>query len=190
MIWDHFFRRLCAFAETKIYKRHRRLISADEIASNAFLALVDGIREKRFEKVRNRDELWKMLTLIAARKAVNLRKRHDRAKRGNGQIKGGSVFGAAGINSVADFLQRDLAPDVGAQILDLSQQLLKRLPTDELRNVALWRMAGYSNVEIAEKLGCVERTVERKLNLIRAVWGKLIDSDDDREASESSRSQR
>lgn len=181
LIWDRFFQRLCSFAETKVYKRHRRLISADEIASNAFLALVDGVRAKRFQKVRNRDELWQMLTLIAARKAVNLRKAHDRSKRGKGRVKGGSVFGPIGINGVVDFLQRDMAPDVGALIRDLSQQLLQRLPTDELRSVALWRMAGFSNAEIAEKLGCVERTIERKLNLIRGVWGKLIESSDEGE---------
>jgi DNA-binding NarL/FixJ family response regulator len=31
-------------------------------------------------------------------------------------------------------------------------------------------MDGYSNEEIAQELGCVERTVERKLNVIRRVW--------------------
>jgi DNA-directed RNA polymerase specialized sigma24 family protein len=36
--------------------------------------------------------------------------------------------------------------------------------------VALWKMEGYANEEIAAKLGCVPRTVERRLRLIRSVW--------------------
>ena len=179
LIWDRFFQRLCAYAETLVYKRHRRLLTSDEIAASAFMALVEGVREKRFEKVRNRDELWQMLSLIAARKAINFQKQLDRAKRGNGQVKGDSAFGTMGINGVVDFIQRDLAPETGAQIQELSQQFLQRLPNDELRNVALWRMAGYSNAEIAEKAGCVVRTIERKLNLIRKIWTELIENNSD-----------
>ena len=32
------------------------------------------------------------------------------------------------------------------------------------------RNEGYTNGEIAAKLGCTERTVERKLALIREIW--------------------
>ena len=34
----------------------------------------------------------------------------------------------------------------------------------------LWKMEGYTVEEIAEKLGCVQRTVERKLRVIRGLW--------------------
>ncbi len=33
-------------------------------------------------------------------------------------------------------------------------------------------MEGYTNAEIAKKLGYVEKTVERKLKVIRTIWGK------------------
>jgi hypothetical protein len=35
-------------------------------------------------------------------------------------------------------------------------------------------MEGYGNEEIAAKLGCVPRTVERKLRLIRNLWAGEI----------------
>jgi DNA-directed RNA polymerase specialized sigma24 family protein len=41
--------------------------------------------------------------------------------------------------------------------------------------VAVWKMEGYSNAEIAAKLPCVERTVERKLKLIRSLWQEYRD---------------
>lgn len=162
--------------KSKIYDRHRRLISPDEIASNAFLALFTGLHENRFNKVRNRDELWQMLTLIAARDAINEQEKIQAQKRGGGKICDSSAFGPQGIGNVQDYVQRDPPPEVFVELEELSQRLLRNLPSDEIRNVAIWRMAGYSNVEIAEKLGKTERTVERKLNLIRKIWSKLADS--------------
>ena len=41
--------------------------------------------------------------------------------------------------------------------------LLDRLDDETLRRVALWTLEGYGTQEIAEKLGCVRRSVERKL---------------------------
>jgi DNA-binding CsgD family transcriptional regulator len=36
--------------------------------------------------------------------------------------------------------------------------------------VAIWKMEGHTNREIAGKLDCVEQTVERKLRSIRRIW--------------------
>ena len=38
--------------------------------------------------------------------------------------------------------------------------------------VAIWKMEGYTNREIAHKLDCVEQTVERKLRSIRRIWSR------------------
>lgn len=53
------------------------------------------------------------------------------------------------------------------------QRLLDSLGDETLRNVALWKMEGYTNDEIAERLGCVTRTVERKLEMIRERWREV-----------------
>jgi DNA-directed RNA polymerase specialized sigma24 family protein len=53
---------------------------------------------------------------------------------------------------------------------DACRRLLDRLKDPELRAVALWKREGYTIEEIAEKLGCVPRTVDRRLRLIRTAW--------------------
>ena len=40
--------------------------------------------------------------------------------------------------------------------------------------MALLRMEGYTVDEIAARLGCVARTVKRKLQLIRSIWEKEL----------------
>ena len=50
------------------------------------------------------------------------------------------------------------------------QALLARLPTDRLRQIAIWKMEGYTNEEIAEKAGISPRMVAYDLTVIRAVF--------------------
>ena len=47
------------------------------------------------------------------------------------------------------------------------QRLLDRLPNAKSRSIAVWKMEGYTNEEIAAELGCATSTVERKLRAIR-----------------------
>ena len=51
-------------------------------------------------------------------------------------------------------------------------RLLGRLGDEQLRQIALDRMDGYTTEEIAERLGCARRTVARRLDLIRQTWSE------------------
>jgi DNA-directed RNA polymerase specialized sigma24 family protein len=58
---------------------------------------------------------------------------------------------------------------------DDCRTLLDALDDDQLRHIALLKLEGYTNQEIAVKLDCVERTVERKLERIRRKWSSATD---------------
>jgi DNA-directed RNA polymerase specialized sigma24 family protein len=55
-------------------------------------------------------------------------------------------------------------------MVDECRRLLDKLRDDSLRRVALLRMEGYTNDEIARELRCSLRTVARKVELIRRTW--------------------
>jgi DNA-directed RNA polymerase specialized sigma24 family protein len=61
-------------------------------------------------------------------------------------------------------------PAFAAQVAEECRRLLERLDSPELRSVALRKVEGYGNEEIAAELGCGLRTVERRLRLIRSIW--------------------
>ena len=61
-------------------------------------------------------------------------------------------------------------PELAAQAADEVQRLLGMLPKEEVRSVALLKLEGCTNAEIADRLGCAEVTVERRLSLIRSLW--------------------
>jgi DNA-directed RNA polymerase specialized sigma24 family protein len=63
-------------------------------------------------------------------------------------------------------------PDFAAQVAEELRRRLDQLGDDQLRTIAVWKMEGHTNDEIAARLGCVSRTVERRLEVIRTLWSR------------------
>jgi len=62
-------------------------------------------------------------------------------------------------------------PEFAAQVAEEYDRLLAALGDDTLRRVAVWKMEGLTTDEIAGRLDCSQRTVARKLEAIRVIWG-------------------
>src|SRR5262249_1596930 len=96
-----------------------------------------------------------------------------RERRGGGQVRGDSAWagrnGDTGANGLEDIEDGDPTPDMAAQLAEEFQRLLDRLGSDELRRIAVGELEGYSNAEIAGRLGCAEVSIERRLRLIRKI---------------------
>jgi DNA-directed RNA polymerase specialized sigma24 family protein len=55
------------------------------------------------------------------------------------------------------------------------RRLMVLLNDDRLRQIAQCKLEGYTNAEIARRLGLTSRSIERKLRSIRHVWeGELV----------------
>ena len=121
----------------------------------------------------DRDNLWRLLVTITARKANQLAAREGRQKRGGRAVLDEAALtdnsGQAGLEQLID---REPTPEFAAQLAEECQRLLACLPEAELQSVAQWKMQGYTNEEIAAKLGCALRSVERKLKVIRSLWSQ------------------
>src|SRR5262249_50865798 len=121
-----------------------------------------------------RDDLWRLLVVITVRKAIDLAQYEGRRQPAGRRVLGeSSLAGAAGSGEGSPWRQvlgREPTPELAAQGAGGGQRLLGRLEEPELRTVALWKMEGYTNEEIAAQLGCVPRTVERRLRVIRSLW--------------------
>jgi DNA-directed RNA polymerase specialized sigma24 family protein len=65
---------------------------------------------------------------------------------------------------------REPTPEFAAEVAEQCQRLLEALDDDTLRSVAVWKMEGSTNPEIAARLGCSLSSVERKLRLVRRIW--------------------
>jgi DNA-directed RNA polymerase specialized sigma24 family protein len=171
-LWDRYFDGLVRLARTRL--RDAPLAAADEedVALSAIHCLCRGAAAGRFPQLADRDNLWRLLATIAAQKAIDLQRRETREKRGGGKTRG-EVELAVGDNEaslVAQVVGREPSPEFAAQLDEEYRRQLDRLEDDGLRQIAVWKMEGYENDEIARRLGCGVRTVERKLGVIRAIW--------------------
>ncbi len=176
-LWEAYFPRLVGLARKKLHEAPRRAADEEDVALSAFDSFCEGAAQGRFPQLTDRDDLWHVLVTITARKALQLVRHEQRQKRGGGAVRGESVFHegsetADEPSGLEQILGSEPTPAFAAQVAEEYQQLLARLGDADLCRVAVWKMEGYSNEEIAAKLGCVPRTVERKLGLIRTLWSQ------------------
>ena len=75
-----------------------------------------------------------------------------------------------GERDVEHLLSREPTAAEAVEIADECRRLLDLLDEPELRQIALWKVKGFTHEEIAAKLDCVPRTVERKVQRIRMLW--------------------
>jgi len=176
-LWERYFRRLVALARTKLKIRPRRMADEEDVALSAFDSFCRGAEQGRFPQLSDRDNLWQLLVVITGRKAVDLVQQECRHKRGGGKVRGDSALIGPQDSTemeadIEQVLGSEPTPEFAAQVADECRRLLALLGDAELRSIALWKMEGYSNAEIAQKLGYVTVTIERRLRLIRSKWQK------------------
>lgn len=154
--------RLLALANSTLRGRVQRMADAEDALQSAMLSFWERVDGGGFDGEMDRDDLWNVLGLITVRKAIKLQEREGAQKRGGGRV----VTGIPLENSP----QKDSDDGVDLVCAELLEML-----DPQLQVFALFRLTGYKNREIAEQLGCTERKVERKLQLIRAVWEQEVD---------------
>jgi DNA-directed RNA polymerase specialized sigma24 family protein len=158
-------------ARQRLRAAPRRGADAEDVALTAFASYCRGAEQGRFPRLTDRDSLWSHLFFYTIRKASRLIRSKCRQKRGGGKVRDeASLPEHDGESGLAQLLSREPTPDVAALVAEEYRRLLDRLPEARLRRVAQWKLEGYTNDEIAAKLGCVRRSVERMLQLIRSLW--------------------
>jgi DNA-directed RNA polymerase specialized sigma24 family protein len=172
-LWERYFDRLVAFAHKKLGSAPRRVADEEDIALSAFKSLCLGAQGGRFRKLDDRHDLWMLLVLIAARKVADEFERNRRLKR-RGSPLDEAALGVADASGHGRTLEQiagsDPSPEFLALVSDECRQRIESLPDESLRRVALLRMEGYTQDEVAAELACTRRTVARKLDVIRKLW--------------------
>jgi DNA-directed RNA polymerase specialized sigma24 family protein len=180
-LWEGYFRRLVGLARKRLRGAPCPTGDEEDVALSAFNSFFRRAREGHFPQLIDRNDLWQLLVLIAVRKASNLAKHERRQKRGGGKVRGVSALpGGNGSEQAAspfaDLISREPEPAFAAHVAEEYERLLELLGDAGLRSVAVWKLEGWTNEEIAAKLGRSSATVERKLRLIRDAWEKEITS--------------
>jgi DNA-directed RNA polymerase specialized sigma24 family protein len=166
-LWDAYFHRLVALARARLQGTPRVAADEEDVALSAFDSFCRRAEAGQFPRLDDRDDLWQLLFVLTVRKAIDLARRQGRARRGAGRAA--TLADLAGFD-LDEVLGPTPTPELAAEMAEECRRLLDRLGDETLRSVARWKMEGWTNREIASRLGCVEHTVERKLRSIRRLW--------------------
>lgn len=173
-LWNHYFDRLVRLARARLGTSPRRVADEEDIAVSVFRCLCAGAETGRLAEIGHRDDLWRVLVTMTVRKTIDQQRRDGNAKRGGGKVRGESMFTGPHGDERTPGLQRfgdgSPTPDMLLIMEEEGRRLLDALEDDALRQVALWKLEGYTNDEIAERIGLTTRSVERKLQRIRERW--------------------
>ena len=137
----------------------------EDLALCSFHSVYQRLRDPaRPLDLAGRDDLWRLLATRTISRAIDLIRRHRPAE-------------VPADEDVAQLLTREPTPEEAAELADECRRLLDSLQEPELRQIALWKVEGYTHEEIAERLDCVPRTIERKVSRIRLLWKHELEGD-------------
>ena len=175
-LWERYHRRLVALARQKLRSARRRAADEEDVVQGAFHSFFAGVSRGRFPQLHDRDNLWRLLVVITARKALDQLAHEHARRRGGGTLQGESRIAPAGAGwdqaAIEQVVGEEPTPEFAAQVAEEYRRLLDLLGDESLRRVAVWKMEGLTNDEIAARLDCSRRTVARKLDTIRIIWGR------------------
>jgi len=176
LIWLRYFRDLLELARNNLDRRIRRREDEEDVVQSMYKSFC--MRQQRGEfDLAGRDALWRLLVTITLRKARTAAKRQGRDMRDFAREQTLPIDDEARSAHWA-LEQMDAAGPSPAEAAVLNEALERRLEAladPELRQIALWRLEGYTNREIADRIDCTERSVERRLERIRSKWMSFDD---------------
>jgi RNA polymerase sigma factor (sigma-70 family) len=130
----------------------------EDLALRSFYSVYRRVRDpERPLQLSSRDDLWRLLATRTISRAIDMIRVHRPTQELDQE-------------DLERLLNREPTPQEAAETADECKRLLDLLDEPELRQIALWKVEGFTHEEIAARLECVPRTIERKVQRIRLLW--------------------
>jgi DNA-directed RNA polymerase specialized sigma24 family protein len=182
-LWERYFARLVGLARVRLLASRRpgTVVDEEDVALSAFANFVELAAKGRFPKLDSRDDLWRLLVVITARKAAGRWRSWKRREGRQVVFDEQALFGVESNEEFAGLGQvigAEPTADFAAQLTEEFERLIDALKEKDrekdrekcLAQIALMRMEGYTALEIADRVGCARETVFRRIDLIKKIW--------------------
>ena len=153
-----YFQRLVQLARRRLQGMPGLHSYEEDVALRSFHSMCRRVQDPaRPLQLVDRNDLWRLLATRTVSRAIDLIRRHKPEE-------------SLGEQDVEQLLSREPTAEEAVEIADECRRLLDLLDEPELLRIALWKVEGFTHEEIAARLDCVPRTVERKVQRIRMLW--------------------
>lgn len=161
------YNRLADISDKKLGGARRRSFDHDDVANSAFCDFLTRAATGDFRRLKNREDVWQILTLLVGDKIRDHLRHEGRAKRGGGEP-------GVPLEDIAEAVAALDEPSLDVEITDAKQFFLEKLPSDDHREVVELLAEGQTHEEIALKLGLSLRTVDRRIEDIRLAIPNIL----------------
>lgn len=179
-LWERYSGDMLGVARRRMRRlKQRDIVDEEDIVVSAFAAVCLAARKGQLASVLNRTDLWGLMVVSTLQKIGQRVQYSEAQKRQPDKL----IRQADGLDEFGSRMERLVSdadgPASEAMHADRMEQLLARLSNPDLRAVAVLRLAGHTNDQIAAELGFTRRTIQRMLNLIRISWVELLSASDE-----------
>ncbi len=177
-VWDRYVPALLDLARNHLDHRLLQREDEEDVLQSMYASFCLRQRRGSFE-LAGRNDLWKLLVTVTLRKARNTARRHRQEARDyRRELAPPGSPESDSAELVVEMMDASApTPEDAAALNEALERRLRALGDPVLRQIALRKLEGYSNKEIAHELDdCTERTIERKLGRIRARWARYDDA--------------
>ena len=163
-LWNHYFQRLMNFARSRMGAITTAVYDEEDAAISTFRVLCENLKAGKYPDIADGDEFWRLMLTVAARK-ISRRLEYESAAKRNG--------GSSQLERID--LSLAITKD-SSQVAVEYEELLSKLNDPNLERVAVLKLDGYTNEEIATAIKPTRRTAQRMLDLIRDLWREELDN--------------
>ena len=182
-LWQHYFDRLVRAVRQRLMGQNRAVSDEEDIALSVFDSFYAAAEQGRFPDLSDRDDLWRLLLRMSARKVID-KHRHDQRQRRGGKVEVHSLDDDD--ETIIEAIGDEPSPDMVLTMQEYVEQIFSHLGVGHLRELTVAKLEGYTNAELAQRFECSERTIERRLHLIREKCQQELFQDDERSPKETS----
>lgn len=177
--WQRYGPLLEAVARKQLSARVQRRVGPDDVVQSACRTFFRRVSEGQFE-LSDAGALWRLMCSITLSKARRAARNQNRQKRSQTREQGLEIPDSSGNLRQIEIPGNVTSPMAAIEIADQLEHLLASLGTDECQVLDL-KMQDLTNEEIAEKLGCSERTVRRLARSIQEKWIRMADDEENQQ---------
>jgi RNA polymerase sigma-70 factor (ECF subfamily) len=163
-LFDCYAESLVALARRRMSQRLAGRVDPEDVVQSVFRTFFQRAREGQFN-IADQDDLGKLLVRITVHKTLRQVAFHKAAKRNLGMEMS---QGEESQQRLEELLDGEPTSEEAVMFLDQLEHFLSRLRPEE-RQILELRLQGYSNEEIAQKLGIYDRKIRRFLEHVRGL---------------------
>jgi len=176
-LWERYLSRLAQVAHARLGGSPQQVADTEDVVVVAFEKFLRYAKEGRFPRLDDRYDLWQILLLVTEQVAIDQRRKLSATKRGGLATR--SLTSGGGLADESESPLQPASPEPTPDFVVAAAEQCRRLLgllDGELQRIALAKVHGLTNEEIARQEEMSVRSVERKLNIIRKIWTHELDA--------------